>query len=132
MREKPKVLVVDDDETCRMLVRTILSNSGYEVAECGDGAAALTYMQSNIPDLLVLDIMMPGLSGYDVAVQMKQRPALQSIPIVMLTAKGEPDDMLVAYKDFQVDYYITKPFTSRQLIAGIKLILENSEIHPEF
>ncbi len=118
------ILIVDDDFDCRTLVRTVLANNGYVVEQCADGSEALEKLKSLKPDLVVLDIMMPGLSGYDVVVQMKQRPETQNIPIIMLTAKGEDEDVLLGYSQYQVDYYIPKPFTSRQLISGIKLILE--------
>ncbi len=67
--------------------------------------------------------MMPGMSGYDVVVHLKQKPETQNIPVIMLTAKSEPEDLITGYKDFAVDYYIPKPFTTRQLLAGINLIL---------
>lgn len=126
--EKPaagkQILVVDDDLDCRTLVKTVLANSGFEVEQCADGKEALEKLATYIPDLIVLDIMMPGLSGYDVVIHMKQRPEWQNIPIIMLTAKGEYEDMIVGYSEYQVDYYIPKPFTSRQLLSGIKLILD--------
>lgn len=118
------ILIVDDDVDCRTLVKAVLAGQGYEVEQCADGYEALERLKSYTPDLMVLDIMMPGLSGYDVVVHMKQRPETQNIPIVMLTAKGEYEDMIVGYSEYQVDYYIPKPFTSRQLLSGIKLILE--------
>ena len=118
------ILVVDDDADCRSLVHTVLMNSGYKVTEACNGHDALKTLESMIPDLIVLDIMMPGLSGYDVVVHMKQRPETQNIPIVMLTAKGEYEDVISGYNEYSVDYYISKPFTSKQLISGIKLVLE--------
>jgi len=117
------ILIVDDDLDCRTLVRTVLANNGYTVEQASDGFEALERLKSFKPDLVVLDIMMPGLSGYDVVIRMKQHPETQNIPIVMLTAKGEDEDVLLGYSEYQVDYYIPKPFTSRQLISGIKLIL---------
>lgn len=124
MSEGKSILVVDDDFDCRNLVKTVLSSNGFTVEVCADGTEALEKLKSFSADLVVLDIMMPGLSGYDVVVHMKQRPETQNIPIIMLTAKGEPEDMITGYKDFAVDYYIPKPFTSRQLLSGIKLILD--------
>lgn len=121
-----KILIVDDDYDCRSLVSTVLNSNGFHVEQCADGTEALEKVKSYIPDLIVLDIMMPGLSGYDVVVHLKQRPETQNIPIIMLTAKSDPEDMLTGYKDFAIDYYIPKPFTSKQLISGIKLILDNS------
>ena len=123
--KSPKtILVVDDDYDCRTLVKTVLSNAGYHIEQCADGYEAIEKLKTLKPDLLVLDIMMPGITGYDVVIHMKQRPETQNIPIIILTAKGEYDDMIVGYNEYQVDYYIPKPFTSRQLLSGIKLILE--------
>ena len=124
MSETKSILVVDDDYDCRNLVKTVLASNGFNVEMCADGNEALEKLKTFSADLVVLDIMMPGLSGYDVVVHMKQRPETQNIPIIMLTAKGEPEDMITGYKDFAVDYYIPKPFTSRQLLSGIKLILD--------
>jgi two-component system phosphate regulon response regulator PhoB len=118
------ILVVDDDADCRSVVNTVLASSGYKVIEASDGYEALKTLKTMSPDLIVLDIMMPGLSGYDVVIHMKQRPETQNIPIVMLTAKGEYDDVISGYNEYSVDYYISKPFTSKQLISGIKLVLE--------
>lgn len=118
------ILVVDDDADCRSVVNTVLANSGYKVIEACDGYEALKTLETMHPDLIVLDIMMPGLSGYDVVIHMKQRPETQNIPIVMLTAKGEYEDVISGYNEYSVDYYISKPFTSKQLISGIKLVLE--------
>ena len=105
------------------MVKTILASSGFEVETCASGPEALERLNSLAPALIILDIMMPEMSGYDVVVHLKQRVDTQNIPIMMLTAKGEPDDLLKAYKDYAVEYYITKPFTTRQLLAGIKLVL---------
>ena len=126
-KEKRLILVVDDDYDTRTVVKTILTSSGFEVADAKDGRDALDKLESISPDLIVLDIMMPGLSGYDVVVQLKQKPETQNIPVIMLTAKGEPEDMLMGYKDYQVDYYIPKPFTTRQLLAGVNLVLDGSD-----
>ncbi len=123
MSEANNILVVDDDDDCRTMVRTILDSSGYHVEDVESGMAALEQLQTSIPDLIILDIMMPEMTGYDVVVHLKQKPETQNIPVIMLTAKGDPEDLIVGYKEYGVEYYITKPFTTRQLLAGIKLIL---------
>ena len=117
------ILVVDDDEDCRTMVRTILQTNNFEILSASSGKEALELLSTSSPALVILDIMMPGMTGYDVVVRMKQKPETQNVPIVMLTAKGDPDDLIVGYKDYGVEYYITKPFTTRQLLAGIKLVL---------
>lgn len=123
MTENRSILVVDDDEDTRAMVRSVLRGHGFETLEAEDGHEALELLNSHTPALVLLDIMMPGLSGYDVVSQMKQDEETTKIPIVMLSAKGDPEDLLTGYKDYGVEYYITKPFTTRQLLAGIKLVL---------
>ncbi|MCC6933233.1 MAG: response regulator [Deltaproteobacteria bacterium] len=124
MTDNYSILVVDDDEDTRVLVKTILTSNGFSVRDAKDGTEALELLKGDKPSLVILDVMMPGLSGYDVVVRMKQKPDTQNIPIMMLTAKANPDDVLSGYKDYGVEYYITKPFTTRQLLAGIKLVLD--------
>lgn len=121
--EKISVLVVDDDADCRALVSAVLLNGGYQVEQAADGQEALEVLAEFKPAVIVLDVMMPRLNGYEVLMHLKQRPETQNIPVVMLTAKGEDEDLLRGYGEYQVDYYITKPFTSRQLLAGLKLVL---------
>lgn len=122
-----KILIVDDDYDTRTVVKTILSGSGYIVEEASGGKEALAALENFDPALIVLDVMMPGMSGYDVVVHLKQKPETQNIPIIMLTAKSEPEDLITGYKDYAVDYYIPKPFTTRQLLAGVDLIIGADE-----
>lgn len=123
MQNLRSILIVDDDDDSRSMVRTILESNGFQVEECSGGKECLEKLQSYTPALVLLDIMMPEMSGYDVLVSMKQRPETQNIPVIMLTAKGEPEDLITGYKDYGVEYYITKPFTTRQLLVGIKLVI---------
>ncbi len=123
MSQNRSILIVDDDDDSRAVVRTILTSNGFEVEDCPSGKSALEKLKTYAPALIILDIMMPEMSGYDVVVHMKQKPETQNIPVIMLTAKAEPEDLITGYKDYGVEYYITKPFTTRQLLAGIKLIL---------
>ncbi len=120
------ILVVDDDYDTRTVVKTILAGSGYRIEEAQDGQEALDKLETITPNLIVLDVMMPGLSGYDVMERLKAKEETKSIPVIMLTAKSEPQDLITGYKDYSVDYYIPKPFTTRQLLAGINLILGES------
>lgn len=129
MSVKKHILVVDDDVDARTVVKTILSTSGFQVSDAPGGQDALDFLndnhlKNNQVDLIILDIMMPGMSGYDVVLRLKQKPETQNIPVMMLTAKGDPDDILAAYKDYAVEYYIPKPFTTKQLTSGVKLVLE--------
>ena len=118
------ILIVDDDSDTRTVVRTILSTEGYNTAEVASGEDAIEYFKNNeAPAVVVLDIMMPGMSGLEVAMRMKQQPETQRIPIIILTAKDSSDDMLLAYKDYSIDYYIPKPFNSKQLVNGVNIVL---------
>ena len=121
--EKPLIMIVDDDSDCRTMVKTILVSNGFEVEECSGGPDALKRLETVRPALVFMDIMMPEMSGYEVVVRMKQHLDTQNIPIIMLTAKGDPEDLITGYKEYGVDYYIPKPFTTRQLLAGISLVL---------
>lgn len=124
MSSSKTILVVDDDADSRAMVRTILEASGFVVEEAAGGRDAISLLTSLKPAVILLDIMMPEMNGYDVVVHLKQKVETQNIPIIMVSAKGDPDDLITGYKDYGVEYYITKPFTTRQLLAGIKLVIE--------
>ena len=123
MSDSPLILIVDDDPDTRSMVRTILENNSFKVVEAENGKIAIDKVGETIPALILLDINMPEMNGYDVVVHLKQKPDSQNIPIIMLTAKSEPEDIIAGYNDYAVEYYMTKPFTTRQLLAGIKLVL---------
>lgn len=123
MTDSPLILIVDDDPDTRSMVRTILESSSFKVEEAENGKVALDRIEALKPALILLDINMPEMNGYDVVIHLKQKPDTQNIPVIMLTAKSEPEDLIAGYKDYAAEYYITKPFTTRQLLAGIKLVL---------
>lgn len=122
-----KILIVDDDSDCRRLVSTVLKASNYEVAEAANGQEAVDFLKNQTVDLVVLDVMMPVMNGHEVAKWIKGNQSTANTSIVMLTAKSESEDIMEGYSEYQVDYYITKPFTPRQLIAGINLVLGEEE-----
>lgn len=117
------ILIVDDDNDTRNIIRTILNAKGFTTKEACNGREALELIKVEIPTLILLDVMMPEMSGYDVITHLKLSPKTQTIPIIMLTAKGEDEDILTGYSQYAVDYYIPKPFTPKHLINGIELIL---------
>jgi CheY-like chemotaxis protein len=119
------ILIVDDDRDTRTIIKTILSSKGYSTQEAGNGKEALLSIESFKPDLILLDIMMPEMSGYDVMARLRMKPENQDIPVIMLSAKAESEDILSGYQDYAVEYYITKPFTPRELLNGVELILRN-------
>jgi DNA-binding response OmpR family regulator len=120
-----KVMVVDDEEDIRLTVGQILEVSGYEVIPAETGQDCLEKMERERPDLVILDIMMPGMSGWDVAARIKENDDWSHIPIVFLTAKG--DDMSVGMGGLASVEYIVKPFDVIKLKESIDRILKNKK-----
>ncbi|MBI9086983.1 MAG: response regulator transcription factor [Desulfobacterales bacterium] len=128
---KEKILVVDDEEDILELVRYNLSREGFAVLGTTSGEEAINVARKEIPDLIILDLMLPGIDGLDVTRRLKNDAKTQSIPVVMLTAKGEEADV-VAGLELGADDYITKPFSPRILIARVKAVLRRpGETTPE-
>ncbi|MCY1136716.1 response regulator transcription factor [Actinoplanes sp. Pm04-4] len=119
----PHVLVVDDDPTVSDVVRRYLEQDGYRVRLAADGPAALAAVEDEQPDLVVLDLMMPGLDGLEVCRRLRvRRPGL---PVVMLTALGDEGDR-VAGLEVGADDYVTKPFSPRELVLRVRSVLRRS------
>jgi DNA-binding response OmpR family regulator len=123
---KQRILVVDDNADSVAIMQTILENRGYEVRVAPSGAAALAQLQAELPDLVLLDVMMPEVSGLQVLQQIKGDAATEKVPVILVTAKTHDDDVLSGYQ-YGADYYITKPFTAKQLVYGIDLVLGKGE-----
>lgn len=119
---KEKILVVDDEEDILELLRYNLLREGYNVSCAASGEEALRLAQSEIPDLLVLDLMLPGIDGLEVTKILKNDSRTRDIPIVMLTAKGEEPDIVTGL-ELGADDYITKPFSPRVLVARVRAVL---------
>ncbi len=117
-----KILVVDDEEDIQELVRYNLDRDGFKVTCSGSGEDALKKVASMNFDLILLDLMLPGIDGLDVAKKLKKETRTEQIPIIMLTAKGEEAD-IVAGLEIGADDYITKPFSPRVLTARMKAVL---------
>ena len=122
-----KILIADDEQLMRQLVVDFLQPEGYELIEAADGKEALELYQKEHPDLVLLDVMMPGYDGWTVCREIRRESA---VPIMMLTAKGEEIDQLFAY-DLGVDEYITKPFSPKILVAKIKTLLRRVQKEQE-
>lgn len=122
-----KILIADDEQLMRQLVVDFLQPEGYELIEAADGKEALNLYQKEHPDLVLLDVMMPGYDGWTVCREIRRESA---VPIMMLTAKGEEIDQLFAY-DLGVDEYITKPFSPKILVAKIKALLRRVQKEQE-
>lgn len=110
-----KILVVDDEPTIVRLMEFILARQGYEMLVAVNGEEALDQIRSHAPDLVLLDIMMPRIDGYEVARQVRADPATTALPIIMLSAKAQEDDIRKGV-DIGVDEYITKPFSPEHLV----------------
>lgn len=123
------ILVVDDEKDILELVRYNLAKAGYEVQCAASGEAALDLLERSVPDLILLDLMLPGLDGLDVCRRLKQDERTRSVPVIMLTARGEDAD-IVAGLELGADDYITKPFSPRVLVARIRAVLRRRS-HPE-
>ncbi len=119
---KASILVVDDEDDIRELVQLNLDREGYRVLTCETGEQALAVARSKTPDLIVLDLMLPGIDGLEVCKRLKADPGLGQIPVVMLTAKGEESD-IVAGLELGADDYITKPFSGKVLVARVRRLL---------
>jgi len=122
MDTKKTIMVVDDNPDIITIVKTILEGKGYNVLSAASGPELLDLLKGQKPDLIILDIMMPEMDGLEVLTRLKGMADTTSIPIILLTAKVQYEDVLGGYK-LGADYYITKPFTSTQLINGINLLL---------
>jgi two-component system alkaline phosphatase synthesis response regulator PhoP len=116
------VLCVDDHEDMRLMVREILVSAGHEVDLAPDGLSALASIQEREPDLLVLDLVMPGMSGLDVCRAVKLNPFTARIPVLMLTARGDVEHKVEAF-EVGADDYLAKPFDPRELRARIVALL---------
>jgi two-component system alkaline phosphatase synthesis response regulator PhoP len=113
------ILVVDDEPKILQIARDYLENAGYRVIEAGDGQNALGRAQSEQPDLVVLDLGLPGMDGLDVCRQLRRR---SDVPIIMLTARGEESDKLVGL-ELGADDYIVKPFSPKEMVARVRAVL---------
>lgn len=119
-----RILIVEDDPHIRLGLVEILKSEGYQVSESRDGAQALGQIRQEQPDLVLLDVMLPGKSGYDVCREL--RGANNRVPILMLTAKGQEADKVIGL-ELGADDYVTKPFGVQELIARVHALLRRAQ-----
>ncbi|MBD8870112.1 response regulator transcription factor [Nocardioides donggukensis] len=119
------IVVADDDEDIRELVVFKLRQSGHEVTAVSDGAAAVSACQAERPALVLLDVMMPGMSGLDAARALRADPGTATLPIILLTARAQEADIEQGFAT-GVDDYITKPFSPRELASRVTAVLARS------
>ncbi|PWJ56088.1 Response regulator receiver domain-containing protein [Quadrisphaera granulorum] len=116
------VLVADDDLDIRELVAFKLAQAGYEVRSAPDGAAALDLARAGGVDIVVLDLMMPGLSGLDVCAELRRQEATADLPVIMLTARAQDQDVASGFAA-GADDYVVKPFSPRELVSRVQAVL---------
>lgn len=119
------ILIVDDEEDVLELVRYNLDKNGYKVVTATSGEEALTEARNKLPDMVILDLMLPGIDGLEVCKKLKSDIKTEPIPIIMLTAKGEESDIVTGL-ELGAEDYLTKPFSPKVLIARIRRILHRS------
>ena len=129
-RQRPLVLVVDDQPDNVAIVRMRLESQDHDVIEAGDGLAALEQVAAHVPDLVLLDIMMPRLDGSETVRRLRANPALPFIPVVMLTAQSDRKDVVAAL-DAGADEYLTKPIEGAALLARVRAMLRMKALHDE-
>jgi DNA-binding response OmpR family regulator len=117
-----KILVAEDEKQIADMIAFKLTNAGHQVIRAEDGDQAVSLAASELPDLILLDAMMPGLSGFEVLRRLKGDPALRSVPVIMVTAKGHERDVLTGLRGGAVDY-VVKPFSLKELSARVDLAL---------
>jgi DNA-binding response OmpR family regulator len=117
-----KILIAEDEKQIADMISFKLSNSGHQVVRAIDGEQAMVFAAREQPDLILLDAMMPGLNGFEVLRRLKNDPALRSVPVIMVTAKGHERDVLSGLQGGATDY-IVKPFSLKELSARVELAL---------
>ena len=126
MMSRQSVLVVEDEEDIMEVIRFNLEKEGYEVNQALSGEKALQVIENNLPSLILLDLMLPGINGLDLCRIFKQNDRTKAIPVIMLTAKSEDAD-IVAGLEMGAEDYITKPFSPRVLLARVRTVLRRRE-----
>ena len=121
-----RILIIEDDRDIVELVRYNLAAEGFEVSAASDGSSGLAQVRKAPPDLLLLDLMLPKLTGLEVCKEIRRDAALNRLPILMLTARGEEADRVIGL-EMGADDYVTKPFSPRELVARVKVLLRRSE-----
>jgi two-component system phosphate regulon response regulator PhoB len=124
---RPRILAVDDEPDLLELVRMGLDSAGYEVETASTGAAALDRLRAAPPDLLLLDLMLPDLSGTELCKRIRADARLSELPVIMLTAKGEEVDRVVGF-ELGADDYVTKPFSPRELALRVRAVLSRRRL----
>lgn len=116
------ILIVDDNEDSVRIITKMLTANGYEVAVAHNGRDGVERALEIVPELVILDIMMPEMNGLEAMEELRKHAATSAVPVILLTAKAQDEDVLEGYR-VGADYYMTKPFTAKQLLYGVRLVL---------
>jgi two-component system alkaline phosphatase synthesis response regulator PhoP len=126
MTSARKILIIEDERDIQDLIRHYLEKDGFRTRTASDGAAGLAAARQEHPDLIVLDLMLPGLDGLELCKKLRADPATALTPVIMLTAKAEESDKIVGL-ELGADDYLTKPFSPKELVARIKALLRRAD-----
>ncbi|MGE0002316.1 MAG: response regulator transcription factor [Fimbriimonadaceae bacterium] len=121
-----KILVCDDERHIVRLIQVNLEKQGYQVVTAYDGKEGLEKVKAEKPDLLVLDVMMPYMDGFEVLKSLRREPETESLPVIMLTAKAQDKDVFEGYH-YGADMYLTKPFNPMELVSFVKRIAQGAD-----
>jgi class 3 adenylate cyclase/CheY-like chemotaxis protein len=130
MHKPPRILIVDDNETNRDILLTRLSTHGYDLMQAADGEEALAAAKEHLPDLILLDVMMPKIDGIEVCRRLKNDATLPFMPIILVTAKADTKDVVIGL-EAGADEYLTKPIDQVALVARVKSVLRLKELHDQ-
>lgn len=119
---RPRVVIADDDPDIRRLVEMTVTNAGCDVTVASDGEEALERVRDSVPDLVILDVLMPRMDGWEVARALKSDPATREVPVMFLTSRGQEHDVLEGFDSGAVDYMV-KPFSPRELQVRVRAVL---------
>jgi len=117
-----KILICDDEQAIVRLLRANLESQGYDVETAKDGRDCLEKVRGSVPDLIVLDVMMPYIDGIEVLKSLRRHPETEHLPVIMLTSKSQDEDLLAGYRT-GADFYLTKPFNPVELVSVVKRLL---------
>ena len=121
------ILIVEDEPEIRELLNFSLVRAGFDVAEAASGEMALQYLDNKLPDILIVDWMLPGMSGVELAKRLRRDELTNKLPLLMLTARSEETDLLKSFES-GIDDYMSKPFSPRELVARIKALLRRTGV----
>lgn len=127
MTDKKRIVCIEDEPETTNLVKLILAREGYEVLGANGGEAGLELVREELPDLILLDLMMPDMDGWQVYQHLKEEEATRDIPVIVVTAKVQSIDKVLGLQVAKVDDYITKPFRPEELSERVKYVLSQSQ-----